>query len=771
VKNDASVIVRDCRFKAADQDAWWPDTALVRLLDGTRGSRIELLETVTVEDRGSNIVTMRSQSKVVPTGAGNNRFLNSNLIGLEVDVFSSYLLPNWLIGTTTIGNENYSVFTTPAIPIEETLDPTGELPPSWNVIRVRVPQGYKVRFLQHPFSEWQQHLGEHFTLAAYVFSVAKDAARWEYVTSDGTTTRKDTSDYNGTGNQWAVVGGTFENYPDNQSFKPNLVLYNYPSNSIDTLDVYIAMPVMYWGEEVPNDIEGALPRTGGQVEGPLAFSFLPIIDINKERYIDTTGNLSRLYLPVTGNVYRLTTQTARTITQINSVAGPPANNPYAEYFPGGTMITLINNAPGLLRINDNPYIHLMGDEDWAPDVDGAYLTLINDAAFPGEWHEVGRGEVDVHLGFVLIDYSDTTYHDLGDNRNLRLPPKVNVVDLINARGSGVIRYINKGTYPRKPGEILMIRNNIAADSLVRFEYPFVETIDKQSYDLPYGEYIVLMQTGTTGVWREVARSEQKSVVVNAGLIEIDQDLNPDQYVNGDKGQIVFPKEYHYVRLKKSYAISRINEPVDKRMPAGDLIVLENASGSNIALNPPYIKKDFNGDLTYYSLKNGEKVMLVSEGNGVWAIYGSYESEYINMRRVYSPGFVNNSYNVGGREGFQYILRSVRIGSQERYGEGVLYGRMVDNSVQSFWLGTYSQSHRGLELTYSCYDWYGRLRVEKRMYVFDYYGNLQNNSPIYSFTQSGYAGGSVSFNLYAGGLYLNLSGTNTITDYTIFYRLF
>ncbi|RMH42682.1 MAG: hypothetical protein D6694_07730, partial [Gammaproteobacteria bacterium] len=389
----------------------------------------------------ANIVKTRSPKNAYPNAISSNRFINTALSGLAVNDSNRYELPGFQIGLADFSSSLYTTYTGDTIPVEYFQDTTGRIPPEFNVIRFRIPPGKKIRLFQQPFEDWKYHHGEFFTVGAWVFSDAENAAQWIYTSNPGGTNRTVGSEFPYISGKWNYVGGVFQNYQDNSVFLVYLTLFNDPALNSDTVDILVAAPVFYWGDQIPFDQAGYVPSTGGLFSGPVSQSVISV-DVNAPESVDST-NTTRLYLPVMGNIFKLRSSTPRTIQSINVTAGGSANNDAAELFPGGTVITLLNESPGKIRIQNSPYISLLNGEDWYAVLPGGYLTLVNDPVAVNKWYEIGRGQVQVNYGAMDIDFSDPAFQDQGNQFNLAVPPLVNVVNLVGTRGSGIIRYISQ----------------------------------------------------------------------------------------------------------------------------------------------------------------------------------------------------------------------------------------------------------------------------------------------------------------------------------------
>ncbi|RMH16116.1 MAG: hypothetical protein D6698_10160, partial [Gammaproteobacteria bacterium] len=77
VKNDAWVIVKDTRFEATQQFAFWPDTPIIRLMPGTQENLIEAFASIPIQNEGANIVKTRSPKNAYPNAISSNRFINT----------------------------------------------------------------------------------------------------------------------------------------------------------------------------------------------------------------------------------------------------------------------------------------------------------------------------------------------------------------------------------------------------------------------------------------------------------------------------------------------------------------------------------------------------------------------------------------------------------------------------------------------------------------------------------------------------------------------
>ncbi|RMH34659.1 MAG: hypothetical protein D6694_15110, partial [Gammaproteobacteria bacterium] len=357
----------------------------------------------------------------------------------------------------------------------------------------------------------------------------------------------------------------------------------------------------------------------------------------------------------------------------------------------------------------------------------------------------------------------------GNQFNLAVPPLVNVVNLVGTRGSGIIRYISQVTGARKPGEMLMIKNNIAPDSTVTLQYPFVETYDGQSYDLPYGHYIILMQTQTTGVWREVARSEK--TWVNKGFLTINPASNPAYRVGNDASQVIFPKEYHYIQLTGTQTvINRINEYGPYRRPPGDIIVLENATGSDVTLNLPYIMPIYSG-IPKTVIPNQGRAVLVSLNGGSWQVV-----EVMQAKTEVGRSRVQHDFSVGGPavNVNHYVFNEHRINDVPEFIEGAIIADMsAGEPTASVVITTTPNFYKGLEVYWSAQDASGDGKVELLTATWGYNAAPINVNTVSSHESSSpnYGGSTVTITGGVNNITINIVNNTENTNMKIWYKLF
>lgn len=768
VKNDAWVVVRNVRFEATQQFAFYPDTPIIRLFHGTQESYMDIFASVEIENLGKNIIKSRSPENVFPNSMSSNRYNNTSLAGLYIDDSSRYVLPNWQLGIAEFTSSLYTTYVGDSIPVSLTRDTTGTLPPEFNVLRLRIPPGYKIRLSQQPFTDWEHHRGEFFSVGAWVYSNAENAAQWIYTSSDGTTYKTVGSAFPYRTGEWSYVGAVFENYQTNQTFLCYLTCFNDPNLNTDTVDILVAIPSFYWGDEVPFDYSGWLPKSGGVIDGPLAFTVIPSVDINAPEHIDQSGNTTRLYLPVDGNIFRLYSSVPRTLQSINVAIGAAANNPGAEFFKGGTIITLINMSPGNIRIQESPYIHLLNQEDWNATLPGGYLTLVNDPVAVNVWYEIGRGQVETNYGAIDIDFGDPQYQDQGNPYNLAVPPKANFVRLVNTRGSGIIRYISQVTGARKPGELMVITNNIGRDSTITLDYPFIETFDGKDLVLDDGEYIILVQTNVTGVWREVARGDKPWV--NNGTLTIDP-TQPQYQANGDASQVVFPRGYHHIILTGTQTvINRINEYGPARWPAGEVIIFENGTGSEVTLNKPYIVPKAS-HMAATKIPAGGKAILVSYQSGIW-----YVEDVFDQSQDITRGQIRHLASAGGPavNVNHYVIGENRINDVPEFIEGVIVADMnAGEPDQTVTVTTSTNLYKGIEVMWSAQDASGDGRYQVLRATWGYNGAPTNVITVsdQESTASAYTGSTVSVTANTSGVHITITNNTETTNMKIWYRLF
>ncbi|RMH15980.1 MAG: hypothetical protein D6698_10400, partial [Gammaproteobacteria bacterium] len=357
----------------------------------------------------------------------------------------------------------------------------------------------------------------------------------------------------------------------------------------------------------------------------------------------------------------------------------------------------------------------------------------------------------------------------GNQFNLAVPPLVNVVNLVGTRGSGIIRYISQVTGARKPGEMIMIKNEIGTDSLITFQAPFVETYDGQSYALPYGHYIVLMQTDVTGIWREVARSERPWI--NKGSIVIDPAGNASHRVGSDASQVIFPREYHYAVLTGSQSvISRLNEYGPYRRPAGEIVVLENNTGGDVTLNKPYILPIYSG-MQNTVLPDLSRAVLVSLGNGLWQV-----EEVMEARKETGRSRVQYDYSVGGPSPNvnHYIFNEHRINNIPEFIEGAIVADMSAGEPDaSIVITTAPNFYKGLEVYWSAMDASGDGMTQKFTATWSYNATIIDIDLVSSHesTPASYSGSTVSVTGNSSNIAINIVNNTETTNLKIWYKLF
>ncbi|RMG73532.1 MAG: hypothetical protein D6711_10735, partial [Chloroflexi bacterium] len=362
VKGNAWIVTRQLRVEATQQFLYYPDTRPIYLDSTTTENDIEVFGSIEIDDRGyGNVLKTRSPKNSYPNTSSQNMLSNSTFAGLTIGDSSRYEMKDWQIGTADFSSSTYTLNTGDTIPIVRVLDDS--IPPEYNVLRITIPPGKKLRFVPSPFDSWKYNRGRKFTVGAWVKSTGKNAAQWIYTSNSDNGTITVGTEFPYQTNKWTWVGCTFDNYASNTLFLCYLTVFNDTTlNGNAPLDVYIASPTFVWGNEVSYHLGGYLEKSGGSMSGPLSLSQAMNININDTEYIDTSGNTTRLYLPTSANFFALKSPgVPRTITSINVAEGTQANNPYAKVFKGGTEITLMF-LDSNININSSSYIHLLGDQ-------------------------------------------------------------------------------------------------------------------------------------------------------------------------------------------------------------------------------------------------------------------------------------------------------------------------------------------------------------------------------------------------------------------------
>ncbi|RMF58450.1 MAG: hypothetical protein D6746_09720, partial [Bacteroidetes bacterium] len=632
VEPDATVNVQGMSFEALLQISYHPDTPVVRLLPGTQGSHLDIFGSIPIQNDGGNIVKSRAINNIFPSVTSGNQASNSAFTGLDFNIADEYILPGWRLDFAQYTSNTYSPIHRDSLEIGYHRDTTDKIPEEFNIIKVRIPPGKKVRLRLADFFGWRQHIGEPYSVSIMMFPSRKVYARWSSsVITDRGFTVLSMSDPARKVNDWNLLGGGFQLPVDAASFSPELVITNDPAVNMDTADVLLAVPGLYWGEEMPMDYSGKVKAPGAEFSGVVSKAVVTV-DLDDPRYQDP-NNPYRFHFPVTANVFKLRSSTYRIIRNINDIVPPTAANPDAEFFPGGTVITLINESPGNISIYGRYGINLLNNDPLLMRDENSYITLVSDPNTPGQWYEIGRGQIANSYGYAPIDFSNplfidaNTYTNSADSiYNLVIPYDVNVVD-IDVVGSGKIRYINRYSEFKDVGEIIMLRNRASVNDSIILEYPYVQTADSQNIVLHYGDYVILMQTDQIGIWREVnnsTRMRQQATAPssspsggNAGFLAINPDTAANQMFNGDVTHIVYPPEYHYLLYRGSQmTIMNINNDPTLYVPAGEQIVFENGRSSFMILFNTSIINPVKPDV-YTVLEPGARAILVSRGDGTW----------------------------------------------------------------------------------------------------------------------------------------------------------
>ncbi|GIV86031.1 MAG: hypothetical protein KatS3mg054_0060 [Chloroflexus sp.] len=707
VLRDAWIVMKDVRIEATQQFAFYPQTRPIYIDSTSIDNVLDIFATVEVDNRSPNsIIKTRSPKNNYPSTPSANRMVNTNFTNLYIQGDSIWQLPGYSLG---IANFTSSLYTT-TLPdsIYMATEMSSNLAAQNNVLVVGVPKGKKIRIWQQPFTEWTDRLGQYFTVGCWVKADVAKSAQWIYTYNRGGSVATIGSEFHYKVGEWAYIGGTFQNYTDNESFVVYLTAFNDPANNIDTNFVRFTQPTFVWGQEVSLDGSNWLNKSGGKMDGVLALNSYMNFDIDDPAWIDTVVGTSRLYLPTNANVFRLRASQSRQITSINVAVGASAHNDNVKYFPGGTELTLIIDSFQYIRINNSAYIRLTNGEDFVPKLPGGWIKLVNDPVAVNVWYEVGRGTVETNYGTVSMDYSNPEYHDLGNNLRMAIPYKSNYVVLTNA-GSGTVQYISQVTGVRKPGEIICIEN--ASGNTLRLDYPFVETKNKEDYVLPNGEKVFLMATEVNGVYTELSRTQDPGA--NWGSVSIDMTVNNEGSVN----YMLIPWGYHFVKLTNAPGpIQRINQAAQNRRPAGDIIAIRNETGAAVTFQEPFIL--MNIGITSSTLRNNEVIVLLSNGDGIWTEIGRYGGVSDKVRKV-EQYLLEDMDTLSHIQ--HYVLHESYIAGVERYKEGFIYAAMdPGKSVADIlvYLGT-SNLHKGMELSWTVEDADGTNRIGLHQVTWNY----------------------------------------------------
>lgn len=286
-------------------------------------------------DEGANFLDFHSGKNMDPTPETANLLENASFHG-----FSNGVLPYWEITGSGVQ--------------VEVLPP--ELSQTHRVLKLTVPSGvvcqlkpaslFVPALMDRPEYRW-------INFGAYVRTGAGNAVYTRYNAPGGVTT---STPHPGDG-RWHFIGMTAQTgtTPD-----PRLEIDNTTGAS---LEVYISMPTLNFGQARPAPAARPLTTAGGILTGTVA-----------QGVVEVAPAGPFVVLPHDGNIFII--NGTPTISRINHLL--------ADRFPRGTVIVLVFNDAGA-SVTNNPYIAL---KSGFTSTTNATLTLLSNG--DGTWREIDR---------------------------------------------------------------------------------------------------------------------------------------------------------------------------------------------------------------------------------------------------------------------------------------------------------------------------------------------------------------------------------------------
>lgn len=315
-----------------------PEIPILCFKQGTSGSVLEgLFGGGLILNEGDNFVNLRSGKAIGIDDAGFNVFLNAGLRGL-----SSGTIPNWSIS----GSGVHVDATTP------------EIHPGHSVLRLTVPAGVVSAIRPDPKSMPLVLNSPRYALCNFGFYVKADKPGIAFTTFNAPAGMTSSVAHPGD-NKWHFIGMSAIVNPA-QPIAPTLRIDNSKTGG-DAI-VYITSPAFCFGNNTPFHTSGLITSDGGIINGTLTTSMY------------TVPAAQSLILPKAGNVF-VVDGTASIIK---------INQPLADRFPKGTIISLLFNQANLM-INQSAYLLLKAN--FMSTVNSS-LTLIS--LGDGTWRELQR---------------------------------------------------------------------------------------------------------------------------------------------------------------------------------------------------------------------------------------------------------------------------------------------------------------------------------------------------------------------------------------------
>ena len=339
VVESGEIQCHEIRIEGSGQAATTP---MVLLESGTKNSHISgtYAGGLTL-DEGNNYIAFRSGKASRYFDGRSNLYENANFYGFE-----NSSLPFWTIDGTGV--------------LAEIQD--AELSPSHKVLKLTVPAGITANLEQD--ASFIAALGdlERYGQVNFGMYVKSDQAGIIYTRMNAPAGVTVSQTYNGD-NKWHFVGMT-ATVNTATTLDARLEIANTTGSSVV---VYITMPTMNFGNQLPDSAPKPVTSAGGIMTGPLS-----------QGVISFTPTTNFIVLPKEGNIFKL--GGTQTITRINHSG--------TDRFPKGTIIHLLIEQAGMTLVN-GVYIQLKNSANYVAPFNGS-LSLVSNG--DGTWIELNRND-------------------------------------------------------------------------------------------------------------------------------------------------------------------------------------------------------------------------------------------------------------------------------------------------------------------------------------------------------------------------------------------
>lgn len=317
-------------------------TPLVKFNSGTKNSHLSgtYAGGLTI-DEGNNYIAFRSGKATRYFDGRSNIYENANFFGFE-----NGALPFWDITGAGVTAE-----------IQD-----AELSPQHKVLKLTVPAGITANLEQTVSSIPTLGDLERYQQVNFGMYVKCNQPDIIYTRMNAPTGVTVSQTYNGD-NQWHFVGMNAA-VNTTTTLDARLEIANTTGSNVI---VYISMPTMNFGNQVPDIAPKPINSNGGIMTGPLSHGV-----------VSFTPATTFIVLPKEGNLFQISG--TQNIIRINHSG--------TDRFPRGTIIRLLFNDSGL-AVSHNVYIQLKNNSNYT-SVENGSLSLMSNG--DGTWREVDRNE-------------------------------------------------------------------------------------------------------------------------------------------------------------------------------------------------------------------------------------------------------------------------------------------------------------------------------------------------------------------------------------------